>query len=174
MSFMRQLRTFAHRPQADLHCGSAIPAGVDPTRTTTDWVHSPGMPGPHHRLWGGASAPRATLLRRLLQRHSNSSISPQRCAAASARSDHWYPAIPSHSRRTSSRVRPNLVLGTHRIAFMEAIVAPQGRDHWDKMGMRAALKALRSETGEAMVLENNYFIEDILPNAILRKLSEEE
>ena len=34
------------------------------------------------------------------------------------------------------------------IAFMEAIVAPQGRDHWDKMGMRSALQALRSEAGE--------------------------
>src|SRR5580704_5911801 len=60
------------------------------------------------------------------------------------------------------------------IAFMESIVAPQGRDHWDKMGMRSALEALRSEPGEAMVLQNNYFIEEILPNAILRKLSDEE
>jgi haloalkane dehalogenase len=60
------------------------------------------------------------------------------------------------------------------IAFMEAIVAPQGRDHWDKMGMRPALEALRSEAGEAMVLQNNYFIEEILPNAILRRLSAEE
>src|SRR6202043_124325 len=60
------------------------------------------------------------------------------------------------------------------IAFMEAIVAPQGRDHWDKMGMRQALEALRSEAGEAMVLQNNYFIEEILPNAILRKLSDAE
>src|SRR5712675_97285 len=60
------------------------------------------------------------------------------------------------------------------IAFMEAIVAPQGRDHWDKMGMRQALEALRSEVGEAMVLQNNYFIEEILPNAIMRKLSDEE
>src|SRR6202453_272284 len=60
------------------------------------------------------------------------------------------------------------------IAFMEAIVAPQGQDHWDKMGMRSALEALRSEAGEAMVLQNNYFIEEILPNAILRKLSDEE
>src|SRR3979490_3132110 len=57
---------------------------------------------------------------------------------------------------------------------MEAIVAPQGRDHWDKMGMGPALEALRSEAGEAMVLQNNYFIEEILPNAILRKLSDEE
>ena len=60
------------------------------------------------------------------------------------------------------------------IAFMEAIVAPQGRDDWDKMGMRKALEAVRSKAGEAMVLENNYFIEEILPNAILRKLSDEE
>ena len=60
------------------------------------------------------------------------------------------------------------------IAFMEAIVAPQGRDHWDKMGMRSALEALRSEAGEEMVLQNNYFIEKILPNAVLRKLSDEE
>jgi haloalkane dehalogenase len=60
------------------------------------------------------------------------------------------------------------------IAFMEAIVAPQERDHWDKMGMRPALEALRSEAGETMVLQNNYFIEEILPNAILRKLSGEE
>src|SRR6185503_15911130 len=60
------------------------------------------------------------------------------------------------------------------IAIMEAIVAPQGRDHWDKMGMRPALEALRSDAGEAMVLQNNYFIEEILPKAILRKLSDEE
>jgi haloalkane dehalogenase len=61
-----------------------------------------------------------------------------------------------------------------RIAFMEAIVAPQGRDHWDTMGMRQALEELRSDAGEAMVLQNNYFIEQILPNAIMRKLSAEE
>ena len=60
------------------------------------------------------------------------------------------------------------------IAFMEAIVAPQGRDHWDKMGMRPALEALRSDAGEVMVLQNNYFIEEILPKAILRKLCAEE
>ena len=60
------------------------------------------------------------------------------------------------------------------IAFMEAIVAPQGRDHWDAMGMREALEAIRSEAGDEMVLKDNYFIEEILPNAILRKLSDEE
>jgi haloalkane dehalogenase len=61
-----------------------------------------------------------------------------------------------------------------RIAFMEAIVAPQGRDHWDSMGMRSALEALRTDAGETMVLQDNYFIEQILPNAVLRTLSDEE
>lgn len=60
------------------------------------------------------------------------------------------------------------------IAFMEAIVGPQGLDHWDAMGMRPALEALRSDAGEAMVLEDNYFIENILPGAILRTLTEDE
>jgi haloalkane dehalogenase len=60
------------------------------------------------------------------------------------------------------------------IAFMEAIVAPMAWDHLDKTGVRSALEALRSEAGETMILQNNYFIEEILPKASLRKLSEEE
>jgi len=59
-------------------------------------------------------------------------------------------------------------------AFMEAIVRPQGWDHWDKINMRPALQALRSDAGEAMVLRDNFFIEKILPGAILRTLSAEE
>ena len=60
------------------------------------------------------------------------------------------------------------------IAYMEAIVGPQYWDHWDKFGMRPVLQALRSEPGEAMVLQDNFFIEKILPGAILRTLSAEE
>jgi haloalkane dehalogenase len=60
------------------------------------------------------------------------------------------------------------------IAFMEAIVRPQGWDHWDKINMRPALQALRSEAGDEMVLRDNFFIEKILPGAILRTLSAEE
>ena len=60
------------------------------------------------------------------------------------------------------------------IAFMEAIVAPLSRDDWEKLGIHSVLEKLRSEAGEAMVLQNNYFIEEILPNAVLRKLSNEE
>jgi haloalkane dehalogenase len=57
---------------------------------------------------------------------------------------------------------------------MEAIVRPKGWDHWDNMNMRPFLQALRSESGEMMVLQDNFFIEKILPGAILRNLSAEE
>src|SRR5580658_9953102 len=53
------------------------------------------------------------------------------------------------------------------IAFMEAIVAPQGQDDWSKMEIHSVLDTLRSEAGEALVLQNNYFIEEILPKAVL-------
>jgi haloalkane dehalogenase len=36
------------------------------------------------------------------------------------------------------------------------------------------LQALRSEAGEQMVLQDNFFIEKVLPGAMLRKLSDEE
>src|SRR5262249_24309041 len=58
------------------------------------------------------------------------------------------------------------------IAYMEAIVRPQGWDHWDNMNMRPFLEALRADTGEQMVLQDNFFIEKILPGAILRKLED--
>jgi haloalkane dehalogenase len=60
------------------------------------------------------------------------------------------------------------------IAHMEAILQSQGWDHWDNLNARPILKALRSEAGEAMVLQDNFFIEQILPKAILRTLSDEE
>jgi haloalkane dehalogenase len=60
------------------------------------------------------------------------------------------------------------------IAYMEAIVRPQSWDHWDNANMRPALEGLRSEAGEAMALQDNFFIEQILPKAVLRTLSVEE
>jgi len=60
------------------------------------------------------------------------------------------------------------------IAHMEAIVRPQGWDHWDKLNMRPVLKALRSKAGDDMVLRDNFFVEQVLPKAILRTLSVEE
>jgi len=62
------------------------------------------------------------------------------------------------------------------IAYMEAIMRPQGWDHWDNISpdMRSVLKALRSEAGDTMVLRDNFFVEQILPKAVLRTLSGEE
>jgi len=60
------------------------------------------------------------------------------------------------------------------IAYMEAIVRPQSWDHWDKINLRPVLQALRSDQGEAMVLQDNFFVEQILPKAVLRTLSVEE
>src|SRR5262245_40786439 len=62
------------------------------------------------------------------------------------------------------------------IAYMQAIMRPQGWDHWDSIepNMRSVLQALRSEAGDAMVLRDNFFVEQILPKAVLRTLSEEE
>ena len=39
--------------------------------------------------------------------------------------------------------------------------------------MRPALQALRSEAGEDMVLRDNFFVEQFLPKAVLRPLSDE-
>jgi haloalkane dehalogenase len=60
------------------------------------------------------------------------------------------------------------------IAYMEAIVRPQTWHDWDKTGVRPFLEVLRSETGEAMVLQDNFIVERILPGAVLRTLSAEE
>lgn len=60
------------------------------------------------------------------------------------------------------------------IAYMEAIVRSQAWDHWDTMGKRSLLQALRSEAGEEMVLRDNIFVEEVLPQAVLRTLSAEE
>jgi haloalkane dehalogenase len=60
------------------------------------------------------------------------------------------------------------------IAYMEAIVKSQAWDHWDKLNMRPVLKALRSEAGEDMILRDNFFVEQFLPKAVLRPLSDEE
>jgi haloalkane dehalogenase len=60
------------------------------------------------------------------------------------------------------------------IAYMEAIVGPQSWDHWDNINLRPVLQALRSDKGEAMVLQDNFFIEQILPKAVQRTFSDEE
>lgn len=59
------------------------------------------------------------------------------------------------------------------IAYMEAIVKPRTWADWPEP-TRDLFRALRSDAGEKMILEQNMFVESILPNAMLRSLSEEE
>ena len=59
------------------------------------------------------------------------------------------------------------------IAYMETIVTPVGWDAWPD-GARNIFEAMRSPAGEELILEKNIFVEGILPNAILRDLTQEE
>ncbi|WP_340642521.1 haloalkane dehalogenase [Photobacterium damselae] len=60
------------------------------------------------------------------------------------------------------------------IAFMEAIVT--SFPTWDEFNhdLHGPIGMLRSPEGDKMVLEDNFFIETLLQNAILRKLTEKE
>lgn len=67
---------------------------------------------------------------------------------------------------------------THRqrvqgIAYMEAIVMPIDWPDFPEQA-RDVFRAFRSPAGEQMVLENNVFIENVLPGSILRALRVEE
>ncbi len=59
------------------------------------------------------------------------------------------------------------------ISYMEAIVAPR---RWKDLpkGRDAMFRALRSDEGERMIFEDNFFIETILPRSIVRTLGEQE
>ncbi len=59
------------------------------------------------------------------------------------------------------------------IAYMEAIVMPLSWDHLPN-AVRPIFQAFRSPAGEKMILEENVFVEQVLPGAILRDLSAEE
>lgn len=69
-----------------------------------------------------------------------------------------------------ARRHPDNVLG---IAYMEALVCPLTWDDWPE-AIRELFQALRSDAGDAMVLENNLFVERILPGSVLRNLTDEE
>jgi haloalkane dehalogenase len=66
---------------------------------------------------------------------------------------------------------PHAVKG---IAFMEAIVAPV--PSWDAFpaDFQTTFQAFRSDAGEEMVLNQNIFVEGVLPASILRDLSDAE
>ncbi len=59
------------------------------------------------------------------------------------------------------------------ICYMEAIVRPVS---WDEFpaAARGVFEGFRSPAGEQMVLENNVFVENVLPGSIIRDLSDEE
>ena len=59
------------------------------------------------------------------------------------------------------------------IAYMEAIVAPLTWADWPE-NTRRAFQGFRSDSGEEMILEKNIFVERVLPNSVIRKLTEEE
>ena len=59
------------------------------------------------------------------------------------------------------------------ICYMEAIVRPLAWDEFPGRS-RGIFQGFRSEAGEGMVLENNLFVERVLPGSVLRELSEEE
>ncbi|MGQ0482989.1 MAG: haloalkane dehalogenase [Pseudonocardia sp.] len=65
---------------------------------------------------------------------------------------------------------PDSVAG---IAYMEAIVKPLSWSDWPPP-LVATFQALRSPAGEEMVLEQNAFVEQILPGAIRRTLTDDE
>ena len=57
------------------------------------------------------------------------------------------------------------------LVYMEAIVCSMSLEEWPP---RKIFESLRSDDGEAMVLEQNVFVEKILPRSILRELTEAE
>ena len=59
------------------------------------------------------------------------------------------------------------------ICYMEAIVQPMAWDEWPEAA-RGIFEGFRSPAGEEMILENNVFVENVLPGSIVRTLSEEE
>ena len=59
------------------------------------------------------------------------------------------------------------------IVYMEAIVRPVAWADWPEGG-RPIFEAMRSEAGEAIVLDKNVFVERILPSSVIRELSSQE
>jgi haloalkane dehalogenase len=59
------------------------------------------------------------------------------------------------------------------IAYMEALVAPVRWSDWPESS-RDLFKAMRTDAGEKIVIEKNVFVERLLPNSIIRDLTEAE
>jgi haloalkane dehalogenase len=59
------------------------------------------------------------------------------------------------------------------IAYMEALVRPVSWKEWPEAAAKI-FQGFRSPAGEAMVLENNIFVERVLPGSVLRDMTAEE
>ena len=59
------------------------------------------------------------------------------------------------------------------LAYMEAIVRPLTWDEWPEAA-RSIFQGMRSPSGEQMVLEQNLFVERVLPASVIRDLTDEE
>ena len=59
------------------------------------------------------------------------------------------------------------------VCYMEAIVEPLHWENWPEDG-RSIFQGFRSEAGEELVLKKNFFVEGVLPSAIIRDLDSEE
>ena len=59
------------------------------------------------------------------------------------------------------------------IAYMESIVMPIGWEDFPEQ-VRDVFRAFRSPAGEQLVLKDNVFVEQVLPGAIMRPMSEAE
>ena len=60
------------------------------------------------------------------------------------------------------------------LAFMETYPRPQTWDEWQPPEARDLFKAFRSDQGEKLILDQNLFVELVLPEGMHRKLSAEE
>ena len=68
------------------------------------------------------------------------------------------------------RRHPEKVAG---LAYMEAIVQSLTWDQWPEAARRV-FQGFRSDAGEGMVLDNNVFVERVLPGSIIRDLNDDE
>jgi haloalkane dehalogenase len=96
--------------------------------------------------------------------------------------DAWFDALGLTKNVTLVLHDWGSALGFHRaarfpahikaIAYMEAIALPR---QWDDFGDATAIfRALRSDAGEHMIFEDNFFVETILPRSTIRTLGDEE
>ena len=96
--------------------------------------------------------------------------------------DAWFEALDLTSNVTLVVHDWGSALGFHRaarfpgqikaIAYMEAIAMTRRWEDFGEVG--GMFRGLRSPQGEHMVLDDNFFVEMVLPRGMIRKLSDEE